>query len=821
MNQLLRDKIIAVYHNTVNTAKDCDLLSQSIYLVTRRKISSTTLRRFFGLLPSKSNVSKYNMDTLAIYCGKADYDDFVDAHATKQTRKLRTEEISMAKIEQITQYTLNSIAKKTLGKFEHTLPRKEINARLNDFLKSSYAIYPIIAPGGYGKSIALAHWVKSIDTQQYDYLFCTAALFYQLISSDTNVNYSVNLNVDSDADFFTLQLPENKPFIFIIDSIDVISSNTKKYEKLLDYIIKISSSVSIKVIFSIRESSWTTMMKHDLKKRYDEKELYNVIYDIESGFSNFPILSLTEINQLIHIYNKSHKITLQYNAFPFLVQNMARIPINFYYLFSLLQKYPSIAFINVCSLNKLYIREFVFNSKYAEYKEDILWKIIELIENKGDTFFINKNQLKDCFPIHLKRETEFYHAYKELIDIGILYEERLEGNYYIFKTNVGFKHQNLYYFLSALNQIQKHNRLDYTLLEKICASDKSFEWKSNVVSILYEAAYEDENFSILERLCDLPQPILSSLPVRFSVGNSFRVQNAIRDQLIKKYASYKIGQVSFFEQFVDTNFMFNNYEYRIKQYLKHKQTKEAQLFGNSILFLSGFLKMDVEICSKHFEITDSIEPDKTIDPWPMGRKVSCKILYSYFIEKKPIKNTSDFILKYQNIAYSQQDYLSHGLVTFELTILVALLLVEEYEIIISLEEKIAETYNIDHSDDDFFKALTNNQNILPYLFSRYADYKLNQKMTIDLATKLEKTIDNFPSTYDDFQYKILLKYFLFDILKDYDIEKANEYFKLALDLSTFAQYDFYTAFLLVKNPTNDDELIAKGNEMFKKLRFDI
>jgi hypothetical protein len=821
MDKLIRKLVLEKYNSTLNTPKDCDLLSERIYICTNRKISSTTLRRFFGLLPSNSNISKYNLDTLAIFCGDRDYNDFIESNSNNRNDTVKTNEKTL---NEITQYTLNSIAQKTLGEFEQTIPREDFNLQLNNFLKSSFSIFPIIAPGGYGKSIALAHWIKKIDPITHECLFCSASIFYQLISANSNVSIKLNLQLDNPDNYFGQSIKKKKQLVCIIDSMDEVISNAKKYKEIINYFVKIigryQNSLSIKIIFSIRESSWNNLMKQDIAELQAKKSLDNIFYSIDSGFSNLPTLSISEVKRIIRLNSNDFSQVLQFDAIPHLLKDIIRVPINLYYLFALLKKDHKTGVFNANNLNRKYLKEFVFTSKHAESKEDLLWKTIELIENSRDNYVFNKNQLKKHFPIHLKRETEFYFAYKELIINGILYEERVENNYGIYTTLIGYKHQNFYFYLSALNQIQENNCFDHSLLLKVCNSDKSLDWKCNIISILYEIAYEDEQFNTLEKFCELPPEIISSLTVRFSVGNSFRINNTIRDKLIQKYASCQAGQIYFFEQFVDTNFIFNNFEYRIVEYLKNKKGNEAQLFGNSLLLLAGFLKMDSLACKKQFEIINSIEPDSTIHPWPIGRKAAYQILHHYFVEKKKIQNVFGYIEHYLNIAYKNSDYLNNGLVEFELAIFIALVLTKEYKTIIKLYEKLTTSYKIEIPEELGYLNKYN-QNILPYLFSEFAKNKLGLKVSNNYIQILEKTIDSFPSTFDDFQYKIILKYFLSDWYKNIDIEKANEYYQLAMKLSEFAQYDFYKAFLLINNPTKDEEKLRNGHEMIKNSGFEI
>jgi len=811
MEELLKNKLLQKFKNPVNTAKDCELLSKEINIETNRNISASTLRRFFGLLPSKSNLSRYNLDTLAIFCGAKDYKAFIENNSThKPEGKSGINSV----MNDLTKFTLSSISKKTLGDFEKTIPREGFHKELNRFIQSEFLIYPVIAPGGYGKSIALAHWVETLNTEEREALFCTASVFNQLISSTGNFKIKSPDNIFEKISYI------DKHLVLIIDSVDELSSNTKKVDAVLNYIMELiqnyKDKLKVKVVFSTRESFWNKILKPDLTKLLNEKKLSHIIYRTEFGVNDFLEFSLSEINSLTDLNEISE--TFQYHSIPFVLQDLIRVPINLYFLFELLKRDTNITVVSSNSLNRNYLKEFVFDSKFAEYKEDILWKIIDLIEQEKDSYFFNKNTLKKLIPVHLKRETEFYNAYRSLIESGIIHEERIENKYGIFTTIIGFKHQNFYYYLSALNLINVNKELDYTLLKQVCNSEKNQDWKSHLISILFEIAYENEDYETLKDFCNLPEPIISSLMVRFSVGNSFRIKNSIRSKLVQKFASCAYGQTYFFEQFVDTNFIVDNYELRITEYLKNKQTKEAKLFGNSILYLAEFLKMDSLACKKQFEVINSIEPDSTIHPWPIGRKVAYQILHNYFIENKTIQNIFGYIEHYLTIAYKYSDYLNNGLVEFELAIFIALFLTKEYETIIKLYEKLITSYKIEIPKELSYSNKYN-QNILPYLFSEFAKYKLGLKVSDNYMQVLEKTIDSFPVTFDDFQYKIILKYFLSDWYIETDIEKSKEYYQLALNLSEFAKYDFYRAFLLVNNPMKDKEKIKKGKEMVRNSDF--
>ncbi len=63
----LRIGVEETFGEKITTAKQCRMLEEAILAESNRRISSATLRRFFGLLPSSSKISPYNVDTLVIY----------------------------------------------------------------------------------------------------------------------------------------------------------------------------------------------------------------------------------------------------------------------------------------------------------------------------------------------------------------------------------------------------------------------------------------------------------------------------------------------------------------------------------------------------------------------------------------------------------------------------------------------------------------------------------------------------------------------------------------------------------------------------------
>ena len=60
-------------------AKDCQILSVDILEKTSRQISVSTLKRFFGIIRSPFNPSRFTLDTLAIYLDFKSWNDFINS----------------------------------------------------------------------------------------------------------------------------------------------------------------------------------------------------------------------------------------------------------------------------------------------------------------------------------------------------------------------------------------------------------------------------------------------------------------------------------------------------------------------------------------------------------------------------------------------------------------------------------------------------------------------------------------------------------------------------------------------------------------------
>lgn len=830
MKSVLTEKILDRFENPVNNPRDCDLLSEEIYKRTGRNISSTTLRRFFGMLNSKSELSNYSLDTLAIFCGSSNYKNFCNEFGLLKSLVTHNFEEIVREIEQLTKFTLNSISRKSLTKFSKTIPRRQVNDNLNSFLASEFTVVPIIAPGGYGKTVAITHWIKTsiIEKKKALFLFIQAGMLSQILNNSKHSSGVLNLNL-SDGRNLIQQFLENKQeslqyLVLAIDGLDEPENDARKIIQLASFIQNAASQFHqesfLKIVLIIREVTWNKFLMPELANKNPDWLMYSKVDSFESGHSNLPVLSNSEVKEIIGLYNKNQKKILIYESIDWRLREMIRIPLNLYFLTTLISKSFPIFDISADQLMLEFINGMVFKARFSEEKTDILWKLIEFSLGESAGLSIRKSRLKEIYPIHLKKESNYFTAYQDLLAMGILNEVQVENKYGLHVIHIRFRHANFYYYLTALYFVDSRQIIDKQLFQYIIDFKYSVVWTSNVIAYVYQIAFTNEEFEALKDFCNLDESILSSLPVKHTVGASFRQNNSVRLPIINEYVKHPKGQDYFFERFVDTNYLFNNFEYRIRKYLNYKKNTEARLFGHSILFLAEFMRMNKTGCQQQFNVIKHIEPDHHIYPWPIGRKVSTTILYRYIVENNPIPDLQGFLDHYTTIAYAYDKYLENGVVEFEMSIMVVLVLIEEYELLIHMIEKAVNTYNIENPAHEGFSWLHQHQNTLAVIFLDYAKFKTTHRYDAELMHTCEKKLDNYVSSFDDYQYLILMNYFLFEYLLSIgENEKAMTNFRAALNLSRFAEYTFFEVYLLCKGSNINDSYREMANDLIRESKF--
>lgn len=136
-------------------------------------------------------------------------------------------------------------------------------------------------------------------------------------------------------------------------------------------------------------------------------------------------------------------------------------------------------------------------------------------------------------------------------------------------------------------------------------------------------------------------------------------------KLSSSLASNPVSQVYFFERFPYTDGLDSPvYKRSIQQYLQ-KQTTEAQIFGNSLLFLSSFLCNKPKELNRSYEQLMQFKLNDNIHPFAIARFLGSKLLYHQLKNKSlgeimnEIDEWNNFFLPKEKITIWQYPYFQH------------------------------------------------------------------------------------------------------------------------------------------------------------------
>jgi len=246
----------------------------------------------------------------------------------------------------------------------------------------------------------------------------------------------------------------------------------------------------------------------------------------------------------------------------------------------------------------------------------------------------------------------------------------------------------------------------------------------------------------------------------------------------------KYAQIYIFEHFPVYDYLIPFYHYAYEKYIHHKKTKEALLFGNSLLFLNEFWQLKKEKAYETIKTINEVGISHQIHPFVIGRYFACNLYYRHFFDNNKSADVASKILAYeQNIQIGTSHF--QDFPAFHYIVSEALLHCGYYKEAIKIIDVAFHRYSISREfvRKGYYQQLQ--------MFRAEACFEIGEK---DTAKKLIKKIN--PSNF----YFISQKYYtaLFYIIKhkispdDSDMKKAA---KLIQDMQNkFLNRRFYEVF---------------------------
>jgi hypothetical protein len=457
--ELLKKEVVHAAGITNITPADCKTLSDTIFKKKQQRISETTLKRIYGFAFSQFKPSLFTIDLLSKYCGYRGWNDF----CLKQDNKgrLPLEQVNWANLQQsaskITQFTLRTLKNRSGIPYTKTIKRGLINNHLNNFSNSEKPGTILSAPAGYGKSIALCHWLDERlnqdtgDIQKDIFLvFSSNALMSVLLTGrDINDWILALLGYSTDKDIsilFDLKQRKDGKFYLIIDGFDEHMLKNDQFRITLDNLVNLlsfhESNDWFKLILTVRTATWINN-RHEFNNG-DDKWFTGFHHD--DSCINVPLFSIAEIKELCLKINPAIQ-----NFIALDIAESFNHPLFFQFYYKQHKKdfsFNNVNHISLYELLSLYILNKIYLGQNSSEKILLLKGLIDAMDIENKVYSINKLKVNDLLKEHAN-------AYHELLSIGYLHEIN-ESNNYSYDTRISFGNENFLGHSFAQNILNKN-----------------------------------------------------------------------------------------------------------------------------------------------------------------------------------------------------------------------------------------------------------------------------------------------------------------------------------------------------------------------------
>ena len=496
---LMREDIVAKFGIPVLYSKDCQYLALEIRRLAGRNISSTTIKRFFGLVKSSSKPSGYTLDTLAIYLGFGSFVEYSNCFGKDKLKGPAVDSWYLLKkrINILTSISLDSIKLKTNYDSDTFIRRKPLEEFLESFLGSDGIITALTAPDGYGKSAAVIQLSEYFFTGEnaiypQDILcLIDGNFFFSLVSRYPDISLLNNL---MDFDFknslthiFNDDMDSLKGrVVVIIDDFDEVFTDTERLHSFARNLMR--------MVMAYKDQKWykilITLKPENLKyiSFFTERNsaLKWLWFGVDFGRKNLdsvniPPVSKDELEQLLpeHEFEKLTAQLVTVLKYPYMLYTYLNLKRN---------QQPA----DEISVIGSYIRNIVFSGSGIPEKVSFIASFLEACWYGRRTDHVKKDILF--------KETNNSLVYDEFISCGLIIEITVYEKHLSYSTYCRFSNPGIFNFLLAeywigngIVTIEVFNRVEVFYA-------KNMKRKSALHRYLWLHAIRDGNPDFLKRL---------------------------------------------------------------------------------------------------------------------------------------------------------------------------------------------------------------------------------------------------------------------------------------------------------------------------------
>ncbi|MDB5030598.1 MAG: hypothetical protein JWP71_1319 [Mucilaginibacter sp.] len=450
---------------------DCKVLSHRVSKKTGNRISETTFKRIYGFAHSKFTPSLFTLDILAKYCDHKGWKDFCEKEDNSLIKN-QNENLNWQLLQQtahkITAFTLQALKNKSGIPYNQTIKRDFIDFHFDEFLNSGCTGTLLTAPAGYGKTIALCHWIEekmaadaANGTNDIILLFSSSALMSVLLSGKGLNDWILTLlgySIDNDINvLLDIKQRKDSKFYLIVDGFDEFMFKNEQFKVTLNQLIDVFSLYQshdwFKLVLTTRFATWIN------NSQTMEIGTGTWFTGLENdSYSNVPLFNREELKKLCHKINPAVESVISIE-----VAESFNHPLylQFYYKLNKVNfSLNSVDHFSIYELISTFIIHRVFLGNYPTEKLLFIKKFVEALDFENDVYQIDRLQVNDLIK-------QYSHAYQELLSIGFLRETN-ESSKYHYNNCIVFGNDNfLEYSIARILLYENSNLFDADLIKRI------------------------------------------------------------------------------------------------------------------------------------------------------------------------------------------------------------------------------------------------------------------------------------------------------------------------------------------------------------------
>ncbi|MBK0380472.1 hypothetical protein [Mucilaginibacter segetis] len=576
----LKETVLNISGFKTITPCDCKVISLKIFEKTKNSLSETTLKRVYGFAYTKFNPSVFTIDVMAKYCGYEGWDDFCTSQQSAAVKTPETNtnwDIVKLNATKITNLTLQALKNKTGIPYSLTIKRNFIDTHLDEFSNNNYTATVISAPTGYGKTVAICHWIEErLQNSNDTILFFSGNILINAFFSGSNINdwllsllgYSTDKNINA---LINSKQKAEGNFYFIIDGFDEHYYKNEQFHLLLDHVLDIFSVYQglpwFKLILTMRSYSWINN-KHIFENNRN-KWFNGFILNVDTEATNVPLLSIGEIKQLFKNIKPSAE-----NFLTFEIANNFNYPLYFeYYYKEYKDECAPDKIDQFCLYNLIisFITKKIYLGTHSAEKLLLLNTFVEAMSLETNNYTISKLKVLPIIKKH-------HYAYAELISIGFIREINSSVDLE-YKTHITFCNDNFLEFTIAKTMLYHNNDIfDEALINAINVNFENSHRKLSVLKwcIIYASkTSQQNNLDVLTGI--ILKPNEKSDLILF-LGDMFERAYTLAGKASSIVPNYEQNCIDrLFNYFFDLELISPDYKKTLKALLKFELTDNKKI----------------------------------------------------------------------------------------------------------------------------------------------------------------------------------------------------------------------------------------------------